>query len=134
MMSEKPVEHQNSRVVIIARPSDTESARRRESPAYISEQVIYPETDTFCLLPSRMRFLCILLTILLIISLAAAIGNSIQSAGFKSTSFCKADWQDFGPDVLCPKETMVHYFICCEEEFGSTQKLVCCAQFKIWLL
>lgn len=39
-MTEKSVERQNSRVVIIARPSESESTRRRESPAFISEQVV----------------------------------------------------------------------------------------------
>uniref|UniRef100_A0AC34RIW4 Uncharacterized protein n=1 Tax=Panagrolaimus sp. JU765 TaxID=591449 RepID=A0AC34RIW4_9BILA len=128
-------ENQSPHVVIITRSPESHYFRRRESSSLIAEQVMFPETDTFCLLPTRMRCLCILLTILLIISLGAAIGNSIQSAGFKSTSFCKTSSDDFDLDLICPKESMFYYFECCPETTQTEkERLVCCAQFKMWLV
>ncbi|KAH7700163.1 hypothetical protein AAVH_32720 [Aphelenchoides avenae] len=91
----------SSHLVLIARPSDATEPKRSlaEKPEIIAEQ-LYPENDTFCLLPSRMRCLCLVITMLLIISLAAAIGNSIQNAGFKSVSFCKNESEEFSVQFL----------------------------------
>uniref|UniRef100_A0A7E4VCC5 Uncharacterized protein n=1 Tax=Panagrellus redivivus TaxID=6233 RepID=A0A7E4VCC5_PANRE len=133
-MSDKlPVQNHNPRDVIITNAAQAEDILTpHDNEAAIREQ-IFRETDVFCLMPTRVRCLCVFLTMLLVISIISAIANSIKSAKSKSVSFCKADWQPFGPDVVCPKETMFCYYECCPS-LKDLQIPYCCAQIKIWLI
>ncbi|CAJ0929113.1 unnamed protein product, partial [Mesorhabditis belari] len=88
--------------------------------------------DSLCLLPSSMRCLCALLTLLLIVSLGAAIFNSLQVASKGSKSYCKRQHDVFHPSYLCPKEGMFQYYACCDDEKEQTP--VCCPKLKFWFL
>ncbi|RCN53296.1 hypothetical protein ANCCAN_00358 [Ancylostoma caninum] len=90
------------------------------------------EADTLCLLPSSMRVLCTILCTLLICSLAAAIFNSLQGNSHGSASYCKRPEESFTPQVLCPRETMFFYYMCCTPIVDGN--VVCCAQVRVWLL
>ncbi|VDD97870.1 unnamed protein product [Enterobius vermicularis] len=79
-----------------------------------------------------MRCFCLLLTILLLISLASAIGNSMQTSKLLSASHCKQNTSEPGVGTLCPKETMFIYYECCSP--GSLTITECCALVKIWLM
>ncbi|KAK0399323.1 hypothetical protein QR680_002993 [Steinernema hermaphroditum] len=128
------LERQPSHVYVLARPSDAESSigALPDGSALITEQVL-ADGDTFCVLPTNMRCLCLLLTVLLIISLGAAIGNSIQNSGFKSVSYCKPIGAKTFVGSLCPKESMFVYYACCKDDVYS-EATFCCPQAKIWLI
>uniref|UniRef100_A0A0N5AVE1 WAP domain-containing protein n=1 Tax=Syphacia muris TaxID=451379 RepID=A0A0N5AVE1_9BILA len=91
---------------------------------------VLAENDTFCLLPRSMRCVCLFLTILLLTSLATAIGNSMQTSRILSASHCKENVTDPGVGVLCPKESTFTYYVCCDS--SSIRK--CCLRLKLWLL
>uniref|UniRef100_A0A1I7ZYA2 Membrane protein UL144 n=1 Tax=Steinernema glaseri TaxID=37863 RepID=A0A1I7ZYA2_9BILA len=128
------LERQPSHVYVLARPSDAESSigALPDGSALIREQVL-ANGDTFCVLPTNMRCLCLLLTVLLIISLGAAIGNSIQNSGFKSVSYCKPVTAKTPIGTLCPKESMFVYYSCCRDNVFSDATF-CCPQAKVWLI
>ncbi|GMT23996.1 hypothetical protein PFISCL1PPCAC_15293, partial [Pristionchus fissidentatus] len=116
-------ESESSLIMISSRPPSVRS--RIVDPVVLSS-----EPDTFCVLPSRMRTLCLLLTLLLVASLIAAIANSLQTAHAGSSPVCKPPNVTFSIALLCPKESMFVYYKCC----GLLHELECCARFKLWLM
>ncbi|KAF8375203.1 hypothetical protein PRIPAC_81632, partial [Pristionchus pacificus] len=116
-------ESESSLIMISSRPP---SVRSR----VVDPMVLSSEPDTFCVLPSRMRFLCLLITFLLVASLFAAIANSLQTAHAGSVSYCKPPNVTYTNVLLCPKDSMFVYYKCC----GLPQETKCCTRYKLWLM
>ncbi|KAI6175319.1 hypothetical protein M3Y97_00676000 [Aphelenchoides bicaudatus] len=114
----------------LAPPLYAGSARRQSLALRRAETTTH--TDTFCVMPARMRVLCLLLSLFLFISLMAAIVNSMQTATTHSESYCRELGQEFSPENLkiifgCPPESVLFYYSCCEPNR-------CCANPKIWMM
>ncbi|CAB3405817.1 unnamed protein product [Caenorhabditis bovis] len=92
------LESPDSPVVVWSRPPSLRSLRSGKK--VVPGQYVLDEPDTLCVLPSSMRIVCSLLTILLILSLLAAILNSLQSSSNSSASYCKRPEQAFSPSIL----------------------------------
>ncbi|CAB3405816.1 unnamed protein product [Caenorhabditis bovis] len=123
------LESPDSPVVVWSRPPSLRSLRSGKK--VVPGQYVLDEPDTLCVLPSSMRIVCSLLTILLILSLLAAILNSLQSSSNSSASYCKRPEQAFSPSILCPRESMFFFYQCCSDDSDGKK---CCSKVRIWLL
>ncbi|CAO4375571.1 unnamed protein product [Caenorhabditis nigoni] len=125
------LESPDSPVVVWSRPPSLRSLRTGKR--VVPGQYVLDEPDTLCVLPSSMRLVCCLLTLLLICSLIAAILNSLQGSSNGSVSYCKRPEEPFRPDILCPRESMFFFYKCCPSSLDP-EKSECCAKIRIWLL
>ncbi|CAD5219340.1 unnamed protein product [Bursaphelenchus okinawaensis] len=85
----------------------------------------HENSDIFCEMPFRMRMMCFVCTVLLLISLVTAIANSVNNSNVESVTYCPKHTK-FHPGLLCPEESMLYYYKCC----GSK----CCSNYKTLLL
>ncbi|CAP38272.2 Protein CBG21487 [Caenorhabditis briggsae] len=92
------LESPDSPVVVWSRPPSLRSLRTGKR--VVPGQYVLDEPDTLCVLPSSMRLVCCMLTLLLICSLIAAILNSLQGSSNGSVSYCKRPEEPFRPDIL----------------------------------
>uniref|UniRef100_A0A8R1DIH2 Uncharacterized protein n=1 Tax=Caenorhabditis japonica TaxID=281687 RepID=A0A8R1DIH2_CAEJA len=125
------LESPDSPVVVWSRPPSLRSLRTGKR--VVPGQYVLDEPDTLCVLPSSMRLICCLLTLLLICSLIAAILNSLQGSSNGSVSYCKRPEEAFSPKILCPRESMFFFYKCCPSS-ENPEKRECCAKIRIWLL
>ncbi|GMR47826.1 hypothetical protein PMAYCL1PPCAC_18021, partial [Pristionchus mayeri] len=117
-------ESESSLIMISSRPP---SVRSR----VVDPVVLASEPDTFCVLPSRMRTLCLLITLLLVASLIAAIANSLQTAHAGSIRFCKPpNVTRHSAAFICPNDSMFVYYKCC----GLPHETKCCTKHKLLII
>lgn len=103
------LESPDSPVVVWSRPPSLRSLRTGKR--VVPGQYVLDEPDTLCVLPSSMRIVCCLLTLLLILSLIAAILNSLQGSSNGSVSYCKRPDEPFRPDILWVNFLKAHNFV-----------------------